>query len=114
MSVDKISPKNPIMDPIDYWEWRTTIEELENAKLKTLLQKRDLENARLKLDLCSLIVERENLKLLEALNSEQRTKSEYNSYIKKIEEKYQTRISGKVIDPVTFEIRDENEPIINE
>jgi hypothetical protein len=92
-----------------YWEWRTTIEEMEHSKTK-------LKNVRLEMALMERNVEilklRNNMYKEVVRNQEfehKRIVDEYGKFIEKLEKEIGCSIRDKIIDPVTFQIMDEND-----
>lgn len=95
------------LSPAQYWEWRTTIAEAETAKEK-------FKAAQLEYKL--LQKEAENLSIrtqlflrsrMEATKAEVgKTAAEYERFKKVLEENLGQSLNNKLIDDVTFEIRD--------
>lgn len=99
--------KLPRVKPEMYWEWRTTIEEMDHAKTKFNLCKanaellrRETENAALRhqLHLKTKIVESESL--VDA------AKKEYDNMKCKIEKDLGFSLENKMIDDLTYEVKD--------
>jgi hypothetical protein len=95
------------LSPAQYWEWRTTIMELEIAKEKTksaqleykLLQK-DAENLSIRTQLFLRT-------RMEAVKDEAgKAKAEYERFKQVLEEDLGQSLNNKVIDDVTFEVRE--------
>jgi len=93
--------------PEEYWEWRTTITEMEVAKQKLInsqilfkLMQKDTELlvARSQLFNCNQV------KLHEELL--EKSKAEYTRVKQLLENNLNQTLSGKVIDDVTFEIKE--------
>lgn len=95
------------LSPAQYWEWRTTISEAEIAKEKfkstqleyKLLQK-EAENLSIRTQLFLRI-------RMEAVKAEVgKTAAEYERFKKVLEEDLGQSLNNKLIDDVSFEIRD--------
>lgn len=90
----------------EYWEWRTTISDMEVAKQK--LDKTELEYKLLQKD-AELHAVRLQLFLKTrkdaARNDFKQAFSEYDRLKKALEESLGQSLSGKVIDDITFEVR---------
>jgi len=95
--------------PEEYWEWRTTIAEMHNANAeaqlahaKIAIQGKDVEIAQLRLNAYKHVVKRvdENKKAYD---------SEYKRFKGKIEERLGISLDNKVIDDLTFEVKDIND-----
>lgn len=102
------------LSPAQYWEWRTTIAEVETAKEK-------FKTSQLEYKL--LQKEAENLSIrtqlflrtrMEAVKAEVgKTTAEYERFKKVLEEDLGQSLNNKLIDDVTFEIRDLPDDNIN-
>lgn len=91
----------------EYWEWRTTIAELQLAeeKLKTATQEiklveKDIGNLQLSAKLLIATNHRR------AKDNQNEAKDEYEKFKKLIEERTGTSLNNKIIDDVNFEIKD--------
>lgn len=95
------------LSPVEYWEWRTTISDMEVAKQK-------LVNAELQFKLLSKEAEihavRQQLflrtRMEAAKDALKSAHSEYERYKGVLEKSLGQSLSNKVIDDITFEIRD--------
>lgn len=95
------------LQPHEYWEWRCAIADMGTArKEKDLTEaqlialRKDIEIASLKARLFELVqVETAKTKLENSTNA-------YNENKKKLEMVHQTNLSGKMIDEVTYEIKE--------
>lgn len=95
------------LSPVEYWEWRTTISDMEVAKQK-------LVNAELQFKLLSKESEihavRQQLflrtRMEAAKDALKSAHSEYERYKGVLEKSLGQSLSNKVIDDITFEIRD--------
>jgi hypothetical protein len=96
-----------VLSPGQYWEWRTTISEVEIAKekqknvaLEHKILMRDSENLHLRTQLfIKTKVEQVNKKVEAA-------QAEYDRFKAMLETELGTSLSNKLIDDITFEIRD--------
>jgi len=94
------------LDPSDYWEWRTTITEMQlatanqqtcEAMHKLLAREADVAHLRGQL-FSHTSLDSSKVKSKEA-------KLEYDCFKKKLEEKYKISFNEKVIDDFTFEVK---------
>lgn len=90
-----------------YWEWRTTIEEMQHAATK-------LDNHRLMFALMDKDIEIQKLRLAAykeqvraAETRSEDAKKDYADQKAKLEKALGRSLTGVVIDDVTFEIRDD-------
>jgi hypothetical protein len=104
---ENFGEKSPALTAAQYWEWRTTISEMNVAqeKFKTsqlevkLLQK-EAENLAVRTQL--LISSR----VRDAKEAFEASRVEYERFKKFLEEATGTSLNNKVIDDITFEIKD--------
>lgn len=89
-----------------YWEWRTTLEEMKVRKLhlevlglKRDLMEKEIENRKMKLTSLKRSINQH------AVNGQQE-REQYEEFLKRLEKEVGTSVKGKVIDEITFEIRD--------
>jgi hypothetical protein len=103
----KIENENKRLAPHEYWEWRCAISDMSTArKEKDLTEaqlialRKDIEIASLKARLFELVqIETAKAKLENSTNA-------YNENKNKLEVVHQISLSGKMIDEVTFEIKE--------
>ena len=95
----------PRLKPEQYWEWRTTIAEMQLAErdfrignMQAENMTKDLEILRLKLSLF-----KNNLDVLSSKRDA--AKKEYDDMKKKLEGQLKISLSGCVIDDITFEVK---------
>lgn len=93
------------LDPKDYWEWRTSIAEMQIAE-------KDLKASQLQHGLILKDIEITQLKSAIFRNSlstfedkKNLAKKEYEALKKSIEEKLKISLNGCVIDDVTYEVK---------
>ena len=100
------------LSPRDYWEWRTTVTEVEVERLKAsvaelkfqALQK-DLENSQLKMQIFRLTA------LKDSSDQFKTVKTGADKWKESLEGRLGFKLSGCIIDDVTFEVkRLEDEP----
>lgn len=91
----------------EYWEWRTTISEmdvaksnLKNAELEVKLLQRDTEIKSLQTKLHSVVF------LGKAKEEMQKAITEYNRFKGVLEERHGVSLNNKMIDDVTYEIKE--------
>jgi outer membrane protein TolC len=91
----------------EYWEWRQTISDIEIAKLKLANQTSQLKLMQKEVDLLQariLIFQKTSVKDAEIKVDE--TKKEYERYKLDLETKLNLSLNNKLIDDVTFEVKD--------
>lgn len=88
-----------------YWEWRTTIEELKSAKLSDEVTKlkrdameREIENKKLRLALFKDV-------LRASAHQSKKAKDEYDRYKKVLEGELEMALDGCVISDVDFSVQ---------
>jgi len=96
----KNSKKIAKLTPAQYWEWRTTVAELNNAKLNVELGQHKHQIAVMNAVLAKRELQDIILKKIEI-------KKEYDRYTQELEKKLGTKFANKIIDPVTYEILEE-------
>lgn len=99
--------KSKALDAGQYWEWRTTIAELETAKVlaeKAALELKVLALETEKLALRTELFKRSQVKA--AHDKVELSKREYDLTKKRLEDVLGVSLSGKMIDDVTFEVKD--------
>jgi adenine-specific DNA methylase len=105
------------LTPEQYWRWRTSVSEMNEAKkklqiteseAKVLGQAVEIAKARLQLHIASTV--------RDARDNANTAKSEYFTYKRELEESLGTSLNGKAIDEITFEVRDleEDQPKLGE
>jgi len=103
--LDDIEVVKNVVSPADYWEWRTTLEELENAKLQSV--NAQLEHLVLKKteETIGLRATVKQLTLVEKKKTAyEKVKTDYNTYIAALEERLGFDVRNSAIHPVTFEV----------
>ena len=98
------------MSPAKYWEWRTSIEELQHEELKLKyitrqlqIMEKDIEIAKLS----AMIYKIQYMK--DAQNKYADVKKGYDKFKLDLEKELGVDLNNKVIDEFTYEIRDLNE-----
>lgn len=93
------------LNPAQYWEWRTTIEEMNHAKTK-------MELAKLEIKICdreSAIVDRERklkAKKYEKMNEiHDKMNNDYMKFTGRLETELDISMKNTVIEPHTYEVR---------
>lgn len=95
------------LSPAEYWEWRTTISEMDTKK--EVLKTRELELKLLEKDaeLVSLrLVMHRNVIIKSSQDAYQQSLDEYKRFKSVLEERLDLSLDGKMIDDVTFEIKE--------
>ena len=91
----------------EYWQWRTTISEMNEAKEKmkcTGLESQVLQSSA-ELTQCKLQLHRAT-SVRNARDNYEAAKSEYHKYKSTLEERLGSTLSGKMIDEFSFEVKD--------
>lgn len=103
-------PQNKALTPAEYWEWRCAIAdmqtakgELKNSESQLIILKKDIEIASLKARLYELN-QYENAKA-----KVEKSVKEYEDNKKRLEQVHQISLSGKMIDEITYEIKEVQE-----
>lgn len=99
--------ENPRLTPEQYWEWRTTIAELEAAKKSHEIMQLQLASA--KKDIEILTLKSQVFGQTQLKNSEAAVKDAENEYTitkNRLEALLSISLNGKIIDAHTFEIKD--------
>ena len=106
MTDNELKEKLPQLTPGQYWEWRTTIEEMQHSSLKLKhsrlthsLMERDIEIQKLK-----AIIYKNRIKEFEAQYD--LSKKEYERFKESLEKDLGVSLSNKVIDDITFEVKE--------
>lgn len=95
------------LSPVEYWEWRTTIQELETEKQKLLnteLQYKLLQKEAELLTVRQQLFQRTRMDA--AKSAVQAAYSEYERFKGVLEKSLGQSLSNKIIDDITFEIRE--------
>ena len=106
------TPAAPALTPGEYWEWRTTIEEVKTAELEMRIAVQDQN---------TIVAQAEIARLRAALHQAQNhietskqkiaaAKQEYQSTKERIEKRLGVSLAGKVISDSTFEVQDLDAP----
>jgi len=95
------------LTPAQYWEWRTTIVEMQvcktqlrEAELELKLMQKDAELLAVR----AMLFAKTKVESLKAANDA--SKVEYERFKKVLEDSLGETLSGKMIDEVTYEIKD--------
>jgi hypothetical protein len=100
------------LSPAEYWEWRTTIQELETHKQKLLNTELQLKLLQKESEIHAVRQQLfQRTRMDAAKNALQQAHSEYERFKGVLEKSLGQSLSNKVIDDITFEIRnvpDEN------
>ena len=98
--------KRTALSPAEYWEWRTTIAELDVARHN--LMKAELEFKLMQQEAEILNVRQQlfvRTRLQGAKDKYREFQNEYERYKLELEKTLGESLSGKVIDDVTFEVK---------
>lgn len=95
------------LDPGQYWEWRTTISELQCAEHRRSNSDLTLKVLTQNAEICALKVEVFKRTIYKSSHDAvDAAKKEYDETKKRLEEKLGTSLNSKMIDDVTFEVKD--------
>lgn len=86
----------------EYWEWRTTLEEIDHSKTKS-----EVARLQLKIKEFEMLLLRKHL--AELANNTKLCLSEYDKLKADLEKKYDLSLENVVIDQFNFEIRELDE-----
>ena len=93
------------MTPAQYWEWRTTVEELEHSKTKG-------EMVMMEIKICdreAAVIDKERKlkvkKYQDTTEKYDKIKTDYEGFKRKLEDELGINMNNTVICPYTFEIR---------
>lgn len=95
------------LSPAQYWEWRTTISEMQTAQaqhkiseleLKLMQKDAEIQIARIQLF--------QKLKVEQSQKSFEAAQAEYKRFKEVLEKDLDVSLNDKIIDEVTFEIKD--------
>lgn len=102
------------LSPAEYWEWRTTIQELETAKQRMLNAEISLKLMHREAEIHAVRQQLFQRTRMDAAKTElQRAHSEYERFKGVLEKSLGQTLNNKVIDDITFEIRDLPDENIN-
>lgn len=106
------------LTPSEYWEWRTTIAEMEVARLKQRCVELELKFLQKDAELGAAKIEIFKRTRLETARLKlEDSRSEYNKFKENLEKIVGQSLNDKMIDDVTFEIKplpNEPKPITEE
>jgi len=106
-SVEPEVVQNPRLTPEQYWEWRTTIAELETAKKSQEVAQLQITSAKKDIEILTLktqVFSQSQLKTCEAAVKE--AENEYTITKNRLEALFSISLNDKIIDALTFEIKD--------
>jgi hypothetical protein len=102
-----MSEKPKKLTGAQYWEWRTTISEMNEAQAKYEAARNQAQFLVASSEIATLkaaVFKLSNLRT--STDNAEAAKAEYSRFKSELEKKVKTSLSGKVIDDVTFEIRE--------
>lgn len=101
-------PEGNFLNGQEYFEWMTSLEQMNvanekkrSAELEHELIKKDIQILNMKLELNKHIV------VKSAYDKAEDVKKEYTRFLKELELKKGFVVRGKIIDPITFEVKDD-------
>jgi hypothetical protein len=117
--LEKVSENSSVakLTPAEYWEWRTTISEMNEANLKAKISELEVKLSGKDTEIMAL-----RTKLLHATavhgvkNIVEKSKEEYSKMKGRIEDRLGFSLNSKMIDDITLEVKDapETKPNIGE
>lgn len=107
-SLDKVLGVPPkLIPPHKYWEWRTSIEEMLHHKTKLLLSEEQHKTLRALEEVSKMKSQLHSLVISKSKNKLEEIEKDYNQFIEQLEKELGFSIKGKMIDPYTYEVKDE-------
>lgn len=102
--------KENVIDPASYWEYRCTIEELKSSRLnqKRVHLEQEIMNKEIESRKLKLALFRETVRA--ASKSVQDAEAELEKIKQRLEKELGRSLENCVIDPITYEVRDIDEP----
>lgn len=105
--IEELEYRTPTLKAEEYWEWRTTISEMNNCKEKFLRTQTELKVLHKEAEILAVRSQLFQKSRLEGAKLEyENSQAEYERFKKVLEERLGTSLNNKVIDDVTFEVRD--------
>lgn len=104
----------PRLTPSEYWEWRTTISEMDEARERYLRIETELKVLQRDAEIVSLRAKLHQKTMVDSAKAGlQISKDEYERYKKALEERLGFSLNNKLIDDMTFEVKDlpEDKPV---
>lgn len=102
--------ENPKLKPEQYWEWRFLINEMYVAEEKLKIGQLQLEMMNKDLEICRLRASLFKNSLQSLDDKKGLTKKDYLEYKERLENELGVSLNNKVIDDISFEVRElENE-----
>lgn len=100
-------PVRKKLSPAEYWEWRTTISEMQVAK--EVFKNSEFEHKILMIQAENSVLKAQvfaKTKLVSAKENVENCKKEYDRFKNVLEENLGISLNGKIINEVTFEVQD--------
>ena len=94
-----------VLRPADYWEWRTTIEEMKQLELKVELTNIKQKLLDMELRCASLQTALFKHSINQVIIQRDKMKKDYDEHIKKLEEKYNISLRDCIIGDINYEVR---------
>lgn len=98
-----LKPKN-VLSKEDYWEWRTSVEEVLHGDTKLHARHLNLDLMKRDKDILELKIEIARMKLDEFKKNNDKIKEDYKSFLDAKEAKVGFSIKDCAIDPITLEV----------
>lgn len=99
-----VSP--PRLSPKQYWEWRTTISEMDVAKLQMEVQEKEVLTRQQDLVIRQYQLRDARDLFKKTASNYKNKKEEYHKFTSSLEQKLNCSFKGKVVDPISYEVFD--------
>lgn len=93
-----------VLDGAEYWEWRTSIEEMEHAKTRVELAHARYKVLELSQQIGAIQLNQFKTTVSNSLSAQADSKTSYDAHVKKIEEKYGIELKGCIIGDIDYEV----------
>jgi len=105
--IEEIKDMQPALSPAQYWEWRTTVTELHLAQKDAEKSQAELKILHKEAELCAIRAQLFQSTRMEATkHGVTAAQKEYERYTKVLEDSLGLSLKNKIIDDITYEIRD--------
>ena len=99
--------KLPALSPAQYWEWRTTVTELHLAQKDLEKTQAELKILHKETELCAIRAQLfQSIRMEATKHGLTAAQKEYERYTKVLEDSLGLSLKNKIIDDITYEIRD--------
>lgn len=111
--LEKSSTETPTLTAAEYWEWRTTIAEMQKAEVHFKLTVAEAQVLRKEAEIAAMKIQLHSKSNVQsAKEALQSHKEEYTKTKSKLEQRLGFSLNGKMIDEYTYEVKDiPNDPV---